>query len=401
MRIIVAPDKFKGSAEAHEAAAALAAGLRSAATPTAGIDVVEIPVADGGEGTVAAALGAGFSRQDLTVTGPAGDPVTASYALREATAVIEMSQASGLDLLPRDRHGHRLLDPLGATSRGTGELLAHALTRGARRIVLGVGGSACTDGGAGMLAALGARFLDADGEVLGPGGGPLRALHRVDLSGVLPEAVRATIVLASDVDNPLLGNHGAAAVFGPQKGAGPAEVTALDRGLERLRDALGAVLGPAAVQAALSPGAGAAGGMGYGALTVLGALRRPGIDVVLEFTQLRERLRGADLVITGEGSLDEQSLRGKTPLGVLRCAQQEAIEVVAVCGRSLLSAEQLHEAGFAAVHALSDRAPDARTSMAEAPRLLRDVGAEIGHQLTDPAGSVADDGRRLDRVRGG
>lgn len=386
MRIIVAPDKFKGSAEADEVAAALAAGLRSAATAAAGIDVVEIPVADGGEGTVAAALGAGFAARTLTVTGPAGDPVTAAYALRGATAVIEMSQASGLDLLPRDRHGQRLLDPLGATSHGTGELIAHALSQGARRIVLGVGGSACTDGGAGMLTALGARFLDADGQLLGPGGGPLRALSRVDLSGVLPEAVRATIVLASDVDNPLLGEHGAAAVFGPQKGAGPAEVTALDRGLERLRDALGEVLGPDAVQAARSPGAGAAGGMGYGALTVLGALRRPGIDVVLEFTRLRERIRGADLVITGEGSLDAQSLRGKTPLGVLRCAQEETIAVVAVCGRSLLPAEQLHEAGFAAVHALRDRAPDARTSMAEAPRLLREVGAEIGRRLTEPRG---------------
>ncbi|ASK66441.1 glycerate kinase [Brachybacterium avium] len=386
MRIILAPDKFKGSADAQEVAAALEKGLRSASAQPDTLDIVAIPVADGGEGTVQAALSAGYSSRTLTVTGPVGLPVEAVYAALDdttatPTAVIEMSQASGLDALPRDADGDPLLDALGAGSRGTGELIAHALEQGAQRIILGVGGSACTDGGTGMLTALGARFLDAAGEQLAGGGGALRDLARVDLSGLSPAVAGAEFVLAADVDNPLLGAQGAAAVFGPQKGAEGAQVAALEEGLTRWRDRAEEALGSAAGQVALAPGAGAAGGLGFAALAVLGAHRRPGIDVVLELVRLAERIEGASLVITGEGSLDAQSLGGKAPLGVLRTAQAASIPTIVVCGRSLLPPQQLREAGFAAVHTLLERAEDARSSMAEAPRLLQEVGAEIGQQL--------------------
>lgn len=381
MRIILAPDKFKGSADAQEVAAALEKGLRSASAEPDALDIVRIPVADGGEGTVQAALSAGYSSRSLSVTGPVGLPVEAAYAALDGTAVIEMSQASGLDALPRGDGQDPLLDALGAGSRGTGELIAHALEHGARRIILGVGGSACTDGGTGMLTALGARFLDAGGQELAGGGGALRDLARVDLSGMPAAVAGADFVLAADVDNPLLGAEGAAAVFGPQKGADPTRVAALEEGLTRWRDHAEEALGPVAGEVALAPGAGAAGGLGFAALAVLGARRRPGIDVVLELVGLAERIIGASLVITGEGSLDAQSLGGKAPMGVLRTAQRASIPAVVVCGRSLLPAQQLEEAGFAAVHTLLERAEDARTSMADAPRLLQAVGAEIGRQL--------------------
>lgn len=390
MRIILAPDKFKGSADATEVVAALEDGLRSASPDTEVFDIVGIPVADGGEGTVLAALGAGYSPRTLSVTGPVGSPVPACYAALGDTAVIEMSQASGLDALPRGADEHPLRDPLGAGSHGTGELIAHALAHGARRIVLGVGGSACTDGGSGMLTALGARFLDAAGEELAGGGGALRDLARVDLSGLSPAALRAEIVLAADVDNPLLGERGAAAVFAPQKGADALQVAALEAGLTRWRDCAVQELGADARAIALAPGAGAAGGLGFAALAALGAHRRAGIDVVLDLVSLSERIDGAALVITGEGSLDAQSLGGKTPLGVLRTAQRAAVPTIVVCGRSLLPEQELRAAGFAAVHTLIDRVDDARTSMAEAPRLLREVGAEIGRQLMAPA-SADDD----------
>ncbi|MGW4205739.1 glycerate kinase, partial [Streptomyces sp. NPDC004726] len=230
-RVLIAADKFKGSLTAVQVAQRVTAGLERVVPA---LDVVALPVADGGDGTVAAAVAAGFDRREVRVTGPLGEPVTAAYALRDGTAVVEMAEASGLRLLPDG-----VFAPLTATTYGTGELLRAALDAGAGTIVLGVGGSATTDGGAGMLAALGARFLDADGEPLGPGGGRLRELARADLSGLDPRFGAAELVLAGDVDNPLTGPKGAAAVYGPQKGATPAEVTALDAGLAHYASVLG------------------------------------------------------------------------------------------------------------------------------------------------------------------
>ncbi|GEO96127.1 glycerate kinase [Kocuria turfanensis] len=380
MRIVVAPDKFKGSLEAPDVAAALEEGIRSV-DPSA--EVVRLPVADGGEGTLEAALGAGFVPSPVTVTGPVGEPVEAEFALRDRTAVVEMALASGLAALPVDENGQPVLDAGGATSRGTGELVRAALDAGAERVVLGVGGSACTDGGAGLLQALGARLLDAAGEELGRGGAALAGLARVDLTDLDPRLAGTEFVLAADVDHPLLGERGAAAVFGPQKGADPDQVRALDAALTVLRDRLADALGHSAARAAEAPGAGAAGGVGFAALAVLGARRRPGVAVVLEFVGLADRLAGADLVVTGEGSLDEQSLGGKTPLGVLETARSAGVPAVAVCGRTTLEPRVLREAGFRRTYALTELEPDPRTCMREARRLLEQVGARLARDLPD------------------
>ncbi|MDO4919156.1 glycerate kinase [Kocuria sp.] len=374
MRVVVAPDKFKGSATARQAAAELAAGITQA-RPDAAVEV--LPIADGGEGTLDAALEAGFERHDLTVTGPTGAPVRAAWARRGDEAVVEMSLASGLAALPL-REGHPDLAARTATTVGTGELIAAALDAGCTRLVLGVGGSASTDGGAGMLSALGLRLLDDAGDPLPLGGAALARLHTVDASALHPQLRDTEFALAADVDNPLLGPRGAAAVFGPQKGASPADVAELDAALAVFRDRLAHALGEPARTAADAPGAGAAGGVGYAALAVLGAERRAGIDVVLDLVGLDAAAAGADLLVTGEGSLDEQSLGGKAPLGVLRVGQRHGVPVVAVCGRSTLDAQTLRTTGFEAVHELRALAPDVETSMREAPRLLREVGRRIG-----------------------
>ncbi|MDP9222119.1 MAG: glycerate kinase, partial [Actinomycetota bacterium] len=276
--VVVAPDKFKGSLTAAEVGAAVRTGLL-AVRPA--LDVRVLPVADGGDGTLDAAVSAGFQRVPVTVSGPVGAPTEAAIAVRDAVAVVELALASGLVLLPVDR-----LEPLAASSFGTGQLIAAALDRGCLRIVLGVGGSACTDGGAGMLQALGARFLDAHGRDLPRGGGPLLDLATVDLAALDPRLAGVDFVLASDVDNPLLGPRGAAHVYGPQKGASPQDVELLDAALAKLAAAWDPV-------AAEAPGAGAAGGVGYAALAVLHATPRSGIDVVLDLVAFDSALGGA------------------------------------------------------------------------------------------------------------
>jgi glycerate 2-kinase len=366
MKIVVAPDKFKGSLPATQVAAAIAAGLH-AGRP--GAEVVTIPVADGGEGTVDAAVAAGFERVPVTAAGPAGDPVRTSYARRGEVAVVELAGVCGLARLPGGRPA-----PLTASSFGAGEVLRAALEAGARRIVLGVGGSASTDGGAGLLQALGARVLDTRGEPVRPGGAGLRDVATLDLAGLHPVGRAADIILAADVDNPLTGPDGAADVYGPQKGASPAEVGALAAGLRRWAAVVAAAVGRDWSQA---PGAGAAGGVGFAALAVLGATRRPGIELVLDLAGFEGALDGADLVITGEGSLDAQSLAGKTPVGVARAAARYGIGVVAVAGRSTLIEAELAAAGIAAVYSLSELEPDLERCRAEAAGLLRRTGQMI------------------------
>lgn len=378
MRVLIAPDKFKGSLEAPEVAAALASGLSRVLDD---VEVDRVPVADGGEGTVAAALAAGYSAVTATVSGPVGEPVEATFAVQGDVAVIEMARASGLDVLPR-RDGRPVHDALGAGTYGTGQLVAAALDAGCRTILLGVGGSASTDGGAGLLTALGARLLDADGEPVRPGGGGLASLETVEVTGLDSRLADTKVVLASDVANPLLGVSGAAAVFGPQKGAGPDDVPLLDEALGRLTAKLADVLGDEVHRWAEAEGAGAAGGIGFAALAVLGAVRRPGIDVVLELVSLDERLKGVDVVITGEGSLDSQSLGGKAPLGVAQRARAHDVPtVVAVCGRTLLTDAESSGAGFDRVFSLADLEPDVERSMREAATLLERVGAEVGTYL--------------------
>ncbi|MDT3398655.1 glycerate kinase [Streptomyces sp. B1866] len=365
-RALIATDKFKGSLTAVQVAEHVAAGLRQEAP---GVRVEALPVADGGDGTVDAAVAAGFERRTVRVTGPLGTPVMAAYALREGTAVVEMAEASGMRRLPVG-----VFAPLTATTYGTGELLRAALDAGAHRIVFGVGGSATTDGGAGMLGALGARFGTGAGDPLPWGGGPLRDLATADLSGLDPRLAEVEIVLASDVDNPLTGPKGAAAVYGPQKGATASDVAALDAALAHYARVLADTVGPRATESAAAPGAGAAGGIGYAALVALGAVFRPGIEVMLDVVGFPRALHGADLVITGEGSLDEQTLHGKAPAGVAAAARAGGVEVVAVCGRLALSPAALGAAGIARAYALTELEPDPGRCMAEAGVLLERVG---------------------------
>ncbi|GHF45298.1 glycerate kinase [Streptomyces griseosporeus] len=371
-RVLVAADKFKGSLTAVEVAQRVTAGLRLVVPD---IEVEALPVADGGDGTVDAAVAAGFERREVRVAGPLGEEVTAAFALRGDTAVVEMAEASGLQRLPAG-----VFAPLTASTYGSGELLRAALDAGARTLVFGVGGSATTDGGAGMLAALGARLLDAHGEPVPPGGGGLAELASADLSGLDPRLAEVELVLASDVDNPLTGPKGAPAVYGPQKGASPDDVAALDAALAHYAKVLETAAGPKAAEYAASPGAGAAGGIGYGAL-LLGARFRPGIEVMLDVLGFAPALERAQLVITGEGSLDEQTLHGKAPAGVAAAARAADKEVVAVCGRLALAPEVLGRAGIRRAYALTDLEPDVALCIAEAGPILERVAARIARDF--------------------
>jgi glycerate kinase len=364
VHIVIAPDKFKGSLTAREVADRVAAGI-AAVNPD--VPVVRVPVADGGDGTVDAALAAGYERVDLRAEGPTGEPVDTAFAVRGETAVVEMASVSGLRLLPPER-----LAPRTASSYGTGEVVRAALDRGATTVVLGIGGSASTDGGAGLVQALGARLLDADGRELPRGGAALADLDRIDLSGLHSRLAQTHVVVASDVDNPLLGPNGAAAVYGPQKGATPDDVAFLDRALARWADVVEAAVGRPARD---RPGAGAAGGVGFAAMAALGGELRPGIGLVLELVRFAEHLPGAGLVITGEGSLDEQTLSGKAPAGVAAAAR--GVPVVAVAGRVVLPPERLRDAGIEAAYALTDIEPDVQRCVAEAGPLLERLARRL------------------------
>ena len=400
-RVVIAPDKFKGSLSAPEVAAHLARGLAEAVP---GVRTDEVPVADGGDGTVDAAVAAGYQRIDVLVSGPTGEPVTAAFAIRGDVAVVEAAQACGLSRLPGGR-----LRPLTATSYGVGELIGAAADAGARHIVLGLGGSATTDGGAGLMAALGARLLGADGGPVASGGAALAGLRGLDPAG-LRDLSGVDVLLASDVDNPLLGPDGAAAIYGPQKGASPEDIPVLEEGLARWADlaetALGEGLRDRPGAGATSPrarkwpggagarsprvrewaGAGAAGGLGFAALAFLGARMQPGIEVVLELVSFAERAAGASLVITGEGSLDAQTLRGKAPAGVARATRtvSPGTPVVAVAGACSLDRAALERAGIAAAYALADLEPDRSSSMANAGPLLERLATQLAADWLPP-----------------
>ncbi|KUN22413.1 glycerate kinase [Streptomyces antibioticus] len=370
--MLIAADKFKGSLTAVQVAERVTAGLRRVVP---GLDVAALPVADGGDGTVDAAVAAGFERHETKVAGPLGQEVTAAFALRGDTAVVEMAEASGLQRLPQG-----VFAPLTSSTYGSGELLRAVLDAGARTLVFGVGGSATTDGGAGMLTALGARFLDKDGEPVAPGGGGLAELATADLSGLDPRLADVELVLASDVDNPLTGPKGAPAVYGPQKGASPDDVATLDAALAHYARVLEDAVGAKAAEYAASPGAGAAGGIGYGAL-LIGARFRAGIDVMLDVLGFAPALEKATLVITGEGSLDEQTLHGKAPAGVAAAARAAGKEVVAVCGRLALPPEALGKAGIRRAYPLTEVEPDVAKCIADAGPILERVAEQIARDF--------------------
>lgn len=324
MRVIVAPDSFKGSVSAIGVAQAMEQGILSV-FPEA--EIIKVPIADGGEGTVEALVAAtGGQMLVKEVVGPLGHPVLAHWGMlgEGETAIIEMAAASGLPLVAPDKRNPRL-----TTTYGTGQLIKTVLDRGIKKIIIGIGGSATNDGGTGMIKALGARFLDAEGHELPPGGAALARLAKIDLSSLDERLRTTTIMVACDVDNPLCGPRGASAVYGPQKGATPEVVAELDAALESFaklaRDATGR-------DVADYPGAGAAGGLGAGLLFFTNAKLRPGVDIVLETTGFAGLVAAADLVITGEGRTDFQTAFGKAPVGVAKVAKQFNVPVACLSG---------------------------------------------------------------------
>ena len=398
-RVVVASDAFKGSLTSLEVGDAVRLGLLDVA-PHA--EVVVVAVADGGEGTVAAALASGWAPVAASVHGPTGEPVTATLAIwgpgqgvvatldtaapqhssveaadqtfghqvrseSGRTVLVEMADACGLARLP-----DAVPAPLTASSRGLGEAILAALDLEASEIVVGVGGSASTDGGAGMLRALGARLLDADGVDLAEGGAALTDLEHLDLTGLDPRLATTRLVLAADVDSPLLGPAGAATVFAPQKGATGAEVELLEAALTHWATVVSSH--------PWMPGAGAAGGVGFALLAVLGAERASGVEVVLDLVGLDAALAGVDLVVTGEGSLDAQTLAGKAVRGVSQRAARHGIRTVAVCGRLALDDADLTALGVGAAYPLSDLEPDLERSTRDAPALLRRTGQRIARE---------------------
>ncbi|APH46819.1 hypothetical protein BMW26_14435 [Microbacterium sp. 1.5R] len=374
MRVLVAPDKFKGCLTAAEVADAIAEGIAIAPGGSGAPDaprVQTLPLADGGDGSVSAAIRAGFTAIPVEVTGPDGQQVAAVIAFDGSTAVVEVAAVSGLAMLGDRR------DAIGTTSRGVGDAIRSALDVGATRIIIALGGSATTDGGAGMLSALGVRFLTRDGVPVAPTGGNLGDVDHLDVTGLIP-LHNVELVAACDVRNPLLGPVGAAAVFAPQKGADEAEVDMLERNLSHLVGLLSAAGRPDAADLAGADGAGSAGGIAF-ALALLGGELVSGADLFLDLLDYDALVRENDVIVTGEGSLDAQTGQGKLIAAVARRAHGRP--VIAVVGRSELSDEEIERLGIREVHALvamSDA--DTRSASALSRELLTLVGTRIaGH----------------------
>lgn len=350
MRIIVAPDSFKGSISSIQAAASIERGIWKAAVKVGkNVEVIKIPIADGGEGTVEAiTTGVGGRLEKAMVLNPLGEEIESFFGiLPDQTAVIEMAAASGINLIkPEERN------PLITTTYGTGQLIMKALEAGCHHFIMGIGGSATNDGGVGMAQALGVKFLDRNGQAIGFGGGELDQIHKIDISGVDPKVRGAVFTIASDVKNVLCGPEGASAVYGPQKGATPEMVRVLDHNLQHLAGLIKQELGK---EIALVPGSGAAGGLGGGLMAFLNAEIRPGIEIVMELTGFREKVREADLIITGEGATDFQTMFGKVPYGVGQIAKEYLKPVICISGTLGNGYEKLFDAGINAFFSIVNR----------------------------------------------
>ncbi|WP_371878588.1 glycerate kinase [Conexibacter sp. S30A1] len=368
-RVLLAPDKFKGTLTAGEVAAGLAAGIRSRC-PSA--DVVTLPIADGGDGLLVAFEAAGFERVAVRATDATGRLAPASYVRSGQEAIVEMAEVAGFG---RARSPH---DPMTASSRGVGEAIAAAIEAGCTRVLVGIGGSASTDGGVGLVQALGARVLDANGAEVGPGGLGAGKAATVELEGLFKRLGATRIEVACDVDNPLTGPEGAAVVYGPQKGADPDQVSQLDAALTRWADVVTAATG---IDYRNEPGTGAAGGVGFAALAILQAQLRPGAELMLERLGFREAVAEADLVVTGEGSLDEQTLRGKAPAAVASASHAAGVPVVAVAGRCSLDEGRLRSAGFDDVYTLVDEASTPQQALDDPTSLLRQIGFRLAGRV--------------------
>lgn len=369
MKIVIAPDSYKESLSALDVAIQIEAGFKEI-LPDA--QYIKVPVADGGEGTVEAMVAATGGRIiTQVVTGPLGECVRAFFGLSGDghTAIIEMAAASGLSLVPP-----ALRNPMKTTSYGTGELILAALDHGARHIILGIGGSATVDGGAGMLQALGARLLNQEGRPLSFGGASLAQLTQIDLSTLDPRIAECKFEVACDVDNPLTGETGAAAIFGPQKGATPEMVRLLDDALSHYAAQISLHLD---IQVADAKGAGAAGGMGAAALAFLNASLRPGVEIVLESVSFAALLQNADLVITGEGRMDSQTIHGKTPMGVAQMAKVFDIPVIAIAGCLSTDVGVVHQHGIEAVFSILPRAVSIEEALIHAADNVRQCARNI------------------------
>ncbi|MEN3931223.1 glycerate kinase [Microvirga sp. W0021] len=374
MKIVIAPDSYKESLTALEVANEIEAGFREV-FPEA--TYVKLPVADGGEGTVQAMVEATDGKRiEVQVMGPLGSPVDAFYGLTGdgKTAVIEMAAASGLMLVPKEKR-----NPLITTTYGTGELIKHALDAGARNFILGIGGSATNDGGAGMAQALGAKLLDDNGKELASGGGALEKLSRIDISGLDERLSGCIFNVACDVDNPLCGPRGASAIFGPQKGATPEMVSFLDANLRRFADIIQRDLGADVADVA---GAGAAGGLGAGMMAFLkGSSLRPGSEIVTDAVGLDAAVRDADLVVTGEGRIDGQTIFGKTPIGVARVAKRHNKPVIGIAGSLNRDAAIVHDHGIDAVFSVLFECCNIQDALANGPFNVRFAARDIATTL--------------------
>lgn len=369
MKIVIAPDSFKGSVTAAQAAAAMETGIKKVLPDAL---TVLVPVADGGEGTMESLVAATNGRKvETVVTGPMHGPVQAAYGVlgNQDTCVIEMASASGLILVPPDER-----NPLITTTYGTGELIRSALDDGCRRFIVGLGGSATNDGGIGMLQALGMRLLDASGHEVGFGGGELRRIVAIDDRDFDPRIKEASFLIASDVQNPLIGPHGASHVFGPQKGASREMAEMLDRSLERWADLVEAKTGISLHQL---PGAGAAGGIGGAFQAFFPATMKRGIDIVMEYTGLAEKLQDAAIVFTGEGRIDFQTAAGKTPMGVAQEAQKRGIPVFVLAGSIGSGIDTLYQHGIHSIHSIMDGPMTLREAMERAEELLAQKAEQV------------------------
>ncbi|WP_371380977.1 glycerate kinase [Sporomusa aerivorans] len=369
MRIVVAPDSYKGSLSAVAVASAMEQGILSV-FPHA--EVIKVPIADGGEGTVEALVTATHGRIiHEEVTGPLGDPVQAFWGLLGdgETGVIEMAAASGLPLVPKDRR-----DPRITTTIGTGQLIKSALDQGVRKLIIGIGGSATNDGGAGMAQALGVKFLDAAGQELPPGGAALAGLTAINLAGLDSRLIETTIMVACDVDNPLCGPRGASAVYGPQKGATPAIIAELDAALGQFAAIAKAATGK---DIAELPGAGAAGGLGAGLLFFTNAQLRPGVEIVLETTSFAAIVKDAALVITGEGNTDFQTAYGKAPVGVAKIAKQFNVPTVCLSGGLGKDHEKVLEHGINGLMSILPHPMSLEECVASASPLVQSAAARL------------------------
>lgn len=374
MKIVVAPDSFKGSVTALQAANAIEQGLRRV-FPDAIIE--KIPMADGGEGTVQSLVDAvGGHIRTQCVLAPLGNEVDAQFGILAdgETAVIEMASASGLTLVPPDKR-----NPLRTTTYGTGQLIRTALEAGCRRLIIGIGGSATNDGGVGMAEALGAKFLNANGEPIPHGGGGLNELASIDITGLHPAISETETVVACDVNNPLTGPEGASHVYGPQKGATPEMVEVLDAHLGHYDKVLTQTFGQSFDNIA---GAGAAGGLGAGLMAFLNAELRLGVDIMIDTVKLKERMKGASLVFTGEGQLDFQTAFGKTPVGVAKVAQASKIPVIAIAGGIGEGADAVYDAGIDGMLGIVQAPMSLEDAVADAPQLIADTAEQAARLVT-------------------